>query len=301
MDNISAYSEDATSAFADAAVIGHCVRELVNNIPKALGSEEEYRTTKVGEERVAIGALRDALLHESDSVFAYSEDASYVPVPVEVANRMRDFRRIAAEGSTTRRENASIAVLGYVSDRHPSLLPWMDAADCFMGITHVGVDCSVPPLRTHMVEKISIIESALSVRLGYFFDAKRDMRAVLKAANKIVDGHYEEPSQEEVSHALSLQGNASLRFAFFSGLENPEWLSVMEHCGIFKLGFRTSEKGRLDAWPEAIYLERIAAEKPAEVIEALCSMTEMERPEIRLSAVRIACAMDLACSRFLLV
>ena len=153
VDNISAYSEDATSAFADAAVIGHCVRELVNNIPKALGSEEEYRTTKVGEERVAIGALRDALLHESDSVFAYSEDASYVPVPVEVANRMRDFRRIAAEGSTTRRENASIAVLGYVSDCHPSLLPWMDAADYFMGITHVGVDCSVPPLRTHTVEK----------------------------------------------------------------------------------------------------------------------------------------------------
>ena len=33
VDNISAYSEDAASAFADAAVIGHCVRELVNNIP----------------------------------------------------------------------------------------------------------------------------------------------------------------------------------------------------------------------------------------------------------------------------
>lgn len=294
VDNISAYSEDAASAFADAAVIGHCVRELVNNIPKAFGSEEEYRTTKGGEEREAIGALRDVLLRESDSVFTYSEDVSYVPLPVEVANRMRDFRRIAAEGSATRRENASIAVLGYVSDCHPSLLPWIDAADYFMSITHVGANCTVPPSRTCMIEKLSIIEGALSVRLGHFFDAKRDMQAVLQTANKIVDGHYGKPTQEEVRHALSLLGNASLRFAFFSELENPEWLSVMGHCGAFKVGFRATRKNRHDAWPEAIYLERIASERPAEVVEILCAMCEMESPEVRLSAVRIACALDLA-------
>lgn len=292
VDSISVYLEEEASAFADAAVIGHCVRELVNNIPKVLVSQEEYHTTKAGEEKEAIEALRNVLLRENDSVFSYSENISYVALPVGVVNKVRDFRRIAAEGSATRRDNASIAVLGYVRESHPSLLSWMDAADYFMRITHVSASRNEPPSKAQMIEKLSIVESALSVRLGYFFSAKRDLLEVLQSANKVVGGCYREPSQEEVRHALSLLGNASLRFVFFSELKNPEWLSVMEHCGAFGTGFQVSAKSRHDAWPEAIYLERIASERSAEVADILCVASETESPEVRFSAVRIACAMD---------
>ena len=153
-------------------------------IPKALVSQEGYHATKAGEEREAIEALRNVLLRENDSVFSYPENISYVALPIGVVNKVRDFRRIAVEGSATRRDNASIAVLGYVNDRHPSLLPWMDAADYFMRITHISASRNEPPSKAQMIEKLSIVESALSVRLG-----------TSSARNEICGRYYSRPTR----------------------------------------------------------------------------------------------------------
>ncbi len=84
------------------------------------------------------------------------------------------------------------------------------------------------------------------------------------------------PENDEVTRALGLIGDPQNARMFFSGLENPWWLSALQDRNIFAVAAAVEnvagEGVRFPDWPEGIYLARMAPLLPDKVTALLLAV-----------------------------
>ena len=284
VDYAAGYSPDSESGWIVLAILSHCARELMNSLPDYLGAPEAAGNNSAAEEK-AKGALRRILLEDcDDGMFSPHDDAMVVVIPVEVAKAIGAYRKEALAGAANDRQRSSLAVLGKVEEGNPALIPWMRAKRFFHRYAHVsrGKEIALPE-RDELERELSHLENILEGRLGYFFEAKASLRGLLEEANsKSHDGAYAAPTEEMIQSALSLTVNSDLRFIFYSELTNPKWLLALIDGKVFKRAAASGDlSGCFSAWPEAVFLRRMAPVEPSQVERAIIEVSKAPNPVIR--------------------
>lgn len=296
IDLIAEYSSASVSARVDLALIGQCIRELMNGLPEYI-SGDKVRKNNYNAEREAISKLEHILVSEcDDTTFRVGDNAEVVMIPASVANALEGMRYEANIGSNTNRQKASLALLGRVDERNPVLIPWMKSHGFFQSFTHInrGDDRELPT-RENVIRELSFFENSLSSRLGYFFDTKSRLRDVLREANaETGTGSFAAPTDDAIGQALSLIANPGLRFVFFSELRNPEWLFALKDRGVFTIEANTGmSAAQWPAWPEAIYLKTVSYSNPGLVASVIADASRTPSPVVRSAAIDIALALPM--------
>ena len=296
IDLIAEYSSTSASARVDLALIGQCVRELMNGLPEYISGDKVGKNNS-NAEREAISKLKHVLVSEcDDTTFQVGDNAEVAVIPASVANALESVRREANIGSNTNRQKASLALLGRVEERNPVLIPWMESHGFFQSFTHInrGDDQELPD-REDVIRELSYFENSLSSRLGYFFDTKSKLRDVLREANaKTESGSFAAPTDDAIGQALSLIANPGLRFVFFSELRNPEWLFVLKDRGVFTIEANTDmPAAQWPAWPEAAYLKMASHVYPELVASVVTEASRVPSPVVREAAIDIALTLPM--------
>lgn len=102
---------------------------------------------------------------------------------------------------------------------------------------------------------------------------------------------YKVPTAAEVQAALLKVPTFQLRRAFYEGLRNPRWVRPLFEAGAFA---NPPEPEQTDDgyvrdvyWPELSYLVRVAADAPADVVDALLSLQGSNNAWVKRSAFEI--------------
>lgn len=183
------------------ALIGHCLRELINTLPDALGDVEGFPADKgnegkrarealVAEYGVFSGASLDAtLVDETDD----SGQPNLVAVPQSLLDGVGRWVNSAKAGALRETQRDSVVVLGRIDTRDPALKPWKSARDFVMGFAHfrrnypLGSVPEVFPADEEIVAHLAHIEASLRNRLGAFFDSLDDLQDLIDEANAPMD------------------------------------------------------------------------------------------------------------------
>ena len=296
IDLIAEYSSTSASARVDLALIGQCIRELMNGLSEYI-SGDKVGKSNYNAEREAISKLERVLVSEcDDATFQVGDNAEVAVISASVANALEGVRREAHIGSSTNRQKASLALFGRVDERNPALIPWMKSHGFFQSYTHInrGDDLELPN-RQEVIRELSYIENSLSSRLGYFFDTKSKLRDVLDEANAEEEsGSFAVPTDGAIERALSLIVNPGLRFVFFSELRNPEWLFVLKDRGVFTIEANADmPAAQWPAWPEAVYLKTASRAYPELVARIITEASRVPSPVVREAAIDIALTLPM--------
>lgn len=188
---------------ARLALIGHCIRELINSIPDALGDVEGLPASgRQDEDRE-----RDALVSAYEGFGGLDIDAAavedrnesaeqprLVAVPLTLFEAVGRWATSVRVGASTVAQRDSAVVLGRIDTRDAALRPWKAARDFAMKITHFKRNYplgSVPellPSDDEVMCHLENIEASLRNRLGAFFDSLDELTDLIAQANELVDG-----------------------------------------------------------------------------------------------------------------
>lgn len=294
-DLLKVYFSSSPTGRVDLALIGHCVRELMNGLSEYLDGTNAAGNNRAAEQS-AIDRIRQVLFDNYGDSSSIAEAAEVVPISSELANALGQFMDAAREGSNSNKKRASLMVLGCVDEGNPALIPWFDVHSYFYKYVHINRGGSIElPDRDEVNRELSYLDNALSSRLGLFFDTKSKLVKILNNANaKIFDGSYLPPTDELIESALSLIANSGLRFVFFSELENPEWRLPLKQREVFKGGAETDFRAlKFTSWPEKLYLLRVASIRPKLVSEIMLEASNVRNPVIRLSLIEIMLSLPI--------
>lgn len=293
---ISSYSSSSVSARVDLALIGHCARELMNGLPEYTGDMSQGGGGRAAEED-AVRNLRRTLLTECDEkTFRVKEKTDVAVLPSSVVRALEPVYFQAKSGELRGKRKESIAVLGYVDESNPAVIPWHNSRSFFQRYVHINrSETQKLPTRDEVLREFSYVENSISARLGHFFSVKSKLTSVLDNANaRSSDGSYTVPVDSDIDTALSLISNHGLRFIFFSELNNPEWLSPMKRKGVFRTSAEDEPSvERNSNWPEALYLKRVACIHPEIVTEIALEVAASFNPAIREALVQIALVLPI--------
>ncbi len=288
--------------------VGHCFREILNNLPEALndvpGVPERGHDDGKNARQLAAG-IGDALGSSVDAadVAAGGVDLGTrtIKAPKTFFDAMAEFAREhgEVEKRVARRDSAS--VLGRVDPEDPSLVPWTAARKFFMRRTHLNLGTStkkpsaVPPDAEVQVH-VSNVEASIVARLGPFYGTVDSFQDILQVANRrrpdsegnIVDASsqsYYAPTTAELHAALARLTTLQFRRAFFSKLENPLWVAPLHKKRWFSnppaIERLDDQSYRVDPWPEINYLVKMAPMAPQEVGSALLAAAKTDNPWVR--------------------
>jgi hypothetical protein len=267
---------------ARLSLVSHCVRELMNNLPDALGDVKDFPANRRGDEEKARADLIAAVemlegMPRDQPVEAGSplDKPGKVTVPADFLDAAVNFAGVFKDGETRVRLRDSAALLGYIDRYHPALKPWKAARDFFMSFAHLDRHKSDRPgghgLPTdeRVMAHIAIIEASMRVRLGAFFDSLNEVRALAGQANEVGADGIEVPSDDDVRAILARLGSLQLRRAFYAQFENPYWVGALAKQDAFGNPPATEVMPdgtvRSDPWPEIGYLVRMAPVASIEV------------------------------------
>ena len=293
---ISSYSSSSVSARVDLALIGHCARELMNGLPEYTGDMSQGGGGRAAEED-AVRNLRRTLLTECDEkMFRVEKKTDVAMLPSSVVCALGPVYFQAKSGELRGKRKESIAVLGYVDEANPAVIPWHNSRSFFQRYVHINrSETQKLPTRDEVLEEFSYVENSISARLGHFFSVKSKLTSVLDNANaRTSDGSYTVPADSDIDTALSLISNPGLRFVFFSELNNPEWLSPMKSKGVFRTNAEDkSSVERNPGWPEVFYLKRVANIHPEVVTEIALEAAPSFSPVVREALVQLALVLPI--------
>lgn len=294
-DLLKVYSPLSPTGKVDLALIGHCVRELMNGFSEYLDGTDTVGNNKAAEQN-AIERIRQVLFENYVDSSSIAEAAEVIPISSELANALGQFMDAAREGSNNNKKRASLAALDCVDEGNPALIPWFDVQNFFYNFVHInrrGVkelpDCD------EVNKELSYLDNSLSTRLGFFFDTKSKLVDILGSTNtKTTDRCYLSPTDEMIESALSLIANRGLRFIFFSQLKNPEWLLPLKQRKVFKGVGETELQGlQFTSWPEKLYLVRVAAVYPKLVSKIILEISDVQDPVVRLALIEIMLSLPI--------
>jgi hypothetical protein len=183
---------------ATLAVAAHCVREIVNNLPEALGDVEDLpRRNDLGRPArdldISWSKHEDVLGDPSVPRYAAdSEEAqpgSMATVPSGILEAARVIVAAQRAGGTAGRLRHGAIVLGRLEQgRDASVDAFRVSVDFFMDNVHLARATNHPPPDiNNVVSHLETIEAALSARFGGFFDTVAELFDVIELANRTSD------------------------------------------------------------------------------------------------------------------
>lgn len=286
VDGIEKYSNSSEDSLINLMHIAHDARELINSFAELLEGKNISISSASGLEHDALIKLRETLINELDDDILESESKrNVVTIPVSIAEQLLDCKKAFLKGNSNSKNKDSLTVLGYNDPTDPSIIPWKKARNFFQKYAHIkGSKEERLPEKSEVLQHFSLVENAISIRLGLFFDAKSKLTDVLEEANEIdVNGEYSNPNSEEINRALSNLGNNNLKFVFFSNLENPKWLKTLDEVH----AFHAPSEGSNHPWYEEIYLKKQAANQPEAVVKIVQQLIKNDNQVVRGSAIEI--------------
>lgn len=249
-----------------ALVVGsHCMRELVNRLPRILG---EVDAPDFEGDGGAAAALARALKQ-----FDQNPTSVAAAQLVDAARGMVDHRREASE----RAQRMRVAlVLGAAdpSGGTSTVRAVKKAVDAFEKYRHPqkkNLTKWPTSVSGELLEHLEVIERALDGRFGRFYDVVADLRAVLDEANTKQDDEWVVPTASTVRAAISFLPDLQHRRVFFNELRNPRWMGPLARAGVFADPPVHRDDAPYQAWPQGDYLRMMAAEEPEEAAGILAT------------------------------
>ena len=292
VDAVDRYDPSSSNAVPDIMALSHFARELMNSFPHLIDGGAPIEQGHSGHDRGAIDRLKEILKKEPYSIATNHSDLAYESVPAAIALAVSGLSEEVNSSSYSARASESYAVLGYIDSSDPALIPWKTAHKFFVSFTHFKQEGHhAPPAKSEVEDNLRLIENALNLRLGKFFDAKKGLGAIIDAANTVDEaGNYREPEKSLVLEALSRIGDQNLKAAFFSSLNNPLWMKQLVNCGAFAQFPTTDSGGQFFLrWPESRYLRTVATDEPELVSSVLIKASSNNNPYVRDAIIDIAC------------
>ena len=298
-------------------LVSTCVRELVNRLPEVLG---EVKVAGFKSERGSIQALERALTQAGldEPVGGQPSDGrhsprpeqgtellgvnsehvqQWVPVPRSVLDAAQDVTAASREGSARSYDLRSALVRGAdVGGGSDSIVRLLSGAiSAFEARRHPRGDVSgwADGGAEVYVRRWEVIEQVLEGRIGRFFDVVTDLQKLLERANKITGREWSVPEDDLVTQAMVRLADLQHRRVFFDGLQNPEWVTVLERRRVFDDPPRhlVDDTGTLPylPWPQGDYLHRMATHDPQGVASILARVVNSESSwNVRELVVRVA-------------
>jgi len=297
------------------ALIGHCIRELINSLPDALGDvpgalrggqNDDSALSKFDQ---AVMKWRRRLDTDAADVAAIAPNAT-VEIPGHLLTAVEQLAESRQNGTARRLSRDSFAILGHVDVTSPVLSTWSAARDFFMDSTHLDRQFKLRdgsgslPTQAEILHHLELIEATLHVRFGRFFDSIHSIEDLLAEANLqcVAPPVYRAPEPSLIERVLARLGTLQLHRAFFSRLDNPLWIAPLHERKLFSNPptVQTLDDGRrmVDPWPQLDYLVRMAADDPTTVADVLHPVADADNPWIRRGIVEIAASApaEIACS-----
>ncbi|MDY6795088.1 MAG: hypothetical protein SWK76_07390 [Actinomycetota bacterium] len=312
--NLLSVPAEPGEEMARFALIGHCLRELMNSIQDALNDvdglpancdreEERERQKLLVDEYEAFGGLppEDMNANKVEEI----GQPKLVTIPQSLLYVVGELVQSVSEGTTREVQRDSAVVLGRIDAHDPAVKPWKAARDYFMSFVHfkrkipIGLRSRNLPSEREILSHLENIEASLRNRLGAFFDVYDELQDFINQANVLNNEYkYKNPSEGQVRAALARLGNLSLRRAFYSKLNNPYWIAALKKQGVFanppESKIQTDGYVLSGLWPEIDYLVRMVSIASKEVADILEPIAGSNNEWVRRGIVEAATVLDPA-------
>jgi hypothetical protein len=170
------------------ALIGHCLRELMNRLPDVLKDVPGMlRPTKPNS-----NTLRGELLEILATSDELSASGDFVAVPGEIVVALQRFASAVKSETARSLEKDSVAVTQSRTSTTPAVQQWTAARNFFMDFVHLDAyvgddgDTSRLPADEEILAHLVIVEAALRSRLFGFFQSRRELDRRLARINEVV-------------------------------------------------------------------------------------------------------------------
>ena len=176
-------------------VVGHCIRELANNLAEALGDVDgiptRSDTSKPMAELARVWALHMGSAADLLTIAAPPEADSQsapplVSVRAEVLIAAKAVVRASDMASGNAHKRHSAVVLGYVEARQDATVTiYHRAVDYFTNIAHLDkLNPEALPRTEDIISHLETIEIGIRARLSGFFDVANELKPLQAAANR---------------------------------------------------------------------------------------------------------------------
>lgn len=190
---------------ARLAVIGHCFRELMNNLADAFGDVPAFTTSSREDEdnaKKSIVGLYDDIYgipeeYPADFVDADPDQLELVAVQRRLLGAVEALAVFFRRGERHLRERDSAVVAGRIDVNAPGMKPWRDARRFFTRYSHFDRQNGSKPTDVELpgddlvLAHLESVEVIIRTRLQPFFDSMGeidDLLAVANAVEKETDG-----------------------------------------------------------------------------------------------------------------
>jgi hypothetical protein len=170
------------------ALIGHCLRELMNRLPDVLKDVPGMlRPTKP-----TSNTLRGELLEILAASDELNTTGAFVAVPGEIVVALQKFAAAVQAEAARGLEKDSVAVTQTRTSNTPAVQQWTAARKFFMDFVHLDShvgddgDASRLPGDEEILERLVIVEAALRSRLFGFFQSRRELDRRLARINEVL-------------------------------------------------------------------------------------------------------------------
>lgn len=175
------------------ALIGHCMRELMNRLPDVLKDVPGMlRPTKPSSKTLQKKLLD--LLSESDE---FKVSGQIVSVPGDIVEALQQFAAAVQADTARAAEKDSVSVTQTRTSNDSAVQQWAAARKFFMDFVHLDAyvsddgDAERLPSDDEILRQLLVVETALRSRLFGFFQVRRTIDQRLASINEPI------PDEEE--------------------------------------------------------------------------------------------------------
>lgn len=272
IDTLDSSQENLSSA--SAAIVGHCMRELMNNLFEAMRSDRENAnrsSLKSAEDRARKNLMSQ--WEKCVSHISISDELEDVRIPREVAIALRDYWQEEKDREESNNRRLGRLLLGKEVSTHPAFAEWRSAQKYFVGRAH-GAAAGRSVEKEVMLIHIKMVENCISSRLGLFFNVASEIDEILGVANTTAE-EYVKPDEKQVQQAVLSLSSQGHRRLFFGKLGNPHWVSALSKKDYFKASASEADENP-GLWPEGQYLIRMASSVPDDVESVLSDVLTLD-------------------------
>lgn len=282
IDTLDDDSEHISSS--SASIIGHCMREIMNNLYDALFPDSTYpsRAELRGKRDQAERSIRE-LWEKSGERNGAASDLSDVVSCEEAVNAFKMFCQEEENRERVNDQKLSMLLLGKEQRGHPSLAAWRSAQKFFVAKAH-GPASNKTVLKSTVLTHVTMVENCISSRLGLFFNVATEIEIILGKANELNGEGFASPDKELINTAILSLSSPEHRRIFFNGLNNPYWVAPLNREGYF-VNCAPVTIDSYEAWPEGKYLLRMSSHVPEDVKRVLEEMLDLHIPAVTHTAI----------------
>ena len=167
---------------ACVSVVCHCMRELMLNLPSAMGDSTTSRPEPSSSSLLAQLPSLLSKHHDLD----LDLDLDMVPVPKKVAQKFSLLVKTRVQEDGINQDNFSALVTGGSDTKHPAIKQWKDAYRFFVKWAHLDRHDErggALPSDDELLASIRVVEDVIEVRTAVFFTNLHSIEDLLAGIN----------------------------------------------------------------------------------------------------------------------